>query len=101
MDQASARPPATPCWRLVDSPRTLIVRFDDEYLVFNPLSWDTHMLNQSAASVLEALRASPCSFAELTAGWSEPESDDLSVHPVATLLHELETMGLVEQVGSD
>jgi PqqD family protein of HPr-rel-A system len=98
---ASTRPQMTTCWRLVDSPRTLIIRFDDEYLVFNPLSWDTHLLNESAASVLEALRASPCSFSELAAGWSEPESDGLSTHPVATLLDELETMGLVEQVVSE
>ncbi len=93
----------TTCWRLVDSARTLIIRFDDDYLVFNPLSWDTHLLNESAASVLEALRASSCSFAELAAGWSEPGSAGVSssVHPVAMLLDELESMGLVEQAGSE
>lgn len=44
-----------------------VVTLDDEAVVFNPFSWETHLLNPAAALLLERLQASPCSEGELAA----------------------------------
>jgi PqqD family protein of HPr-rel-A system len=39
--------------------------FDDELVVYNPLSWDVHVLNAAAAAVYEFLLEAPASRAEV------------------------------------
>ena len=36
---------------------------DDEAIVFNPFSWETHLLNPAAAIVLESAVSAPCTEA--------------------------------------
>ena len=89
-------------WRLVDPRGIRIHRFDDEALVFNPLTWETHLLNGVAMSVLDALASGPRTEAQLLDGvWGgdgdvEPGSGrDAAVR----FLHELDSLGLVERAG--
>ena len=41
--------------------------FEDECVVFNPLSWDAHLLNTAAAAVLEYLLSEARTTAEIEA----------------------------------
>jgi PqqD family protein of HPr-rel-A system len=85
-------------WRLAHPQDTAFLRFDDEALVFNPESWETHFLNDSAAFVLESLLDRPHSIEEIVAEVSRasaaPMPDEFS-NQVAELLRQLEALGLV------
>jgi PqqD family protein of HPr-rel-A system len=54
-------------WRLTDPAQTRVRRFGDEALVFNPRSWETHLVNLSVIRVIEALAEGGKSEAELAA----------------------------------
>lgn len=85
-------------WQLAHPEDTAILRFDDEALVFNPESWETHFLNDSAAFVLESLLDHPQSVEALVAavkGASDAPLPDAFGDQVADLLHQLESLGLV------
>ena len=89
-----------PKWRLRLSEQVRIARFGDEALVFNPLSWQTHLVNDSTLQVIEALRRGSCSvvaLAQLLYG-SELEGDDATQAEsiVTSLLEELRLLGLCE-----
>ena len=82
-----------------------VVRFGAEAVVFNPLSWETHLLNDTAAHVVESLRFGPQSVEALAAALVadlEPESDpEAYVDQVAMLMDELEAFGLAVRAHSD
>jgi len=42
------------------SPGVRIQRLDDDAIVFNPFSWETHLLNPAAALVLEYAGSGDC-----------------------------------------
>jgi PqqD family protein of HPr-rel-A system len=87
-------------WQLADPRETAVLRFDDEALVFNPASWETHFLNESAAYVLEALLERPRSVEEIVAAVAaEATVPDRFGHQVEALLHQLESLGLVRADG--
>jgi PqqD family protein of HPr-rel-A system len=44
---------------------TRLTWFDGELLVFNPSSWETHLLNEAGASLLARLVAGPRSVGQL------------------------------------
>jgi PqqD family protein of HPr-rel-A system len=96
------RDPAGSRWRLVDPSGIRIRRFDDEALVFNPVTWETHLLNGIALRVLDALAAGPRPAAELVA--EVCEGDPLVEVPASTageigrFLEELEGLGLAVPV---
>jgi PqqD family protein of HPr-rel-A system len=85
-------------WQLAFPGDTPVLRFDDEALVFNPWSWETHLLNESAALVLDALLAGPRSREEIVA---EVAAAGEAVLPadfdgqVGALLGHLASLGLV------
>ena len=83
-------------WQLSNPEDTALLRFDDEALVFNPASWETHFLNEAAAFVLDALVAGPRSVDEIVAGVaSEVEIPDGFAGQVTELLGQFESLGLV------
>jgi len=45
--------------------------FDDEVVVFNPLSWEVHILNPAAAAVYEFLAEAPRTLEQIEALLSE------------------------------
>ena len=75
--------------------------YGDECIVFNPLSWDAHLLNAAAASVLELLVAQAQSADEIEQYLREllvaDEQNDAAVHS-RHLLDELTQLGLVHAV---
>jgi len=43
-----------------------MVALDDDAIVFNPFSWETHLLNSAAALVLEMAASAPCTEAAVS-----------------------------------
>jgi PqqD family protein of HPr-rel-A system len=83
-------------WHLISPDDTAVLRFDDEALVFNPSSWETHLLNEAAALVLDALVAGPRSVEEIVAEVErEVAVPDGFAGQVDALLGQLESLGLV------
>jgi len=86
-------------WRFTGHPDVRVERFGDEAVVFNPLSWETHLLNETAAHVVEALRRGPSDAeslaADLTAALDPEVSPEAYVAQIEGLLEELEGLGLV------
>lgn len=84
--------------RFVAADGIRVLNFEDESIVFNPTSWDAHLLNAAAAAVLESLADGPRSVGDVEALLSEAlskeEQIDASEH-ARRLLHEFEQLGLV------
>jgi PqqD family protein of HPr-rel-A system len=87
-------------WRLADPARTRVRALDGEAAVFNPLTWQTHLLNDAGALVLDALREAPRTEDELVALLAEAaedgEPETVVRDAVARLLAELAASGLAE-----
>jgi PqqD family protein of HPr-rel-A system len=75
--------------------------YDDEAVVFDPLSWDAHLLNPAAMAVLELLLESPRSEGEITAflasALHSTEQTNATEH-AQRLIGELQSLGLVHHV---
>lgn len=69
-------------------------RWDDEFVLFNDLSGDTHLLGVQAMHLLQALAAGARSDAELGAALTESLPGDTTL---AALLADLERLMLVER----
>ena len=70
-----------------------------DYVVFSPLSGQTHFLDILAGHVLEQIMAAPPSISELhsdIARFLQVEPDDRLAQTVEELLRRLEEVGLIE-----
>jgi len=80
-----------------------IFPLDDGIAVFNSLSWDTHLLNDSAAAVLDLLLLAPRTEDEVTALLvellDEGSRAEAAKH-AKTVLGELSHLRLVTSLGS-
>ena len=85
----------------VDSLR--VRSFDDEAVVFDPLSWDAHLLNPAAIAVLELLLEAPRSEDDVVAFLADAlkseEQPQAAAH-ARRLIGELQSLGLVRRVES-
>jgi PqqD family protein of HPr-rel-A system len=86
-------------WQLSDPAQTRVARFEDGALIFNPVSWETHLVAAPAIRVVEALARGPLSETELAARVADGEDDPARsagvLDHVRTVLEELERLGLV------
>jgi len=78
--------------------------FGDECIVFNPLSWDAHLLNPAAVAVLDLLGGNAQTRDDVAAYLRdllvESEQAD-AAHHSERLLDELAQLGLVRTVADD
>ena len=81
-------------WRLARGQQMRHYRWDDECVLFNNLSGDTHLLGVQAMRLLQALAAGAFSEAELGAVLTEPLPGDTTV---PQLLGDLGRLSLVER----
>lgn len=92
--------PASTRWRLVDPAGIRIRRFEDEALVFNPRSWETHLLNVVATRVVDALALGPRTEVELVETLRSPGIDhdgaEVEEAEIDHFLRDLESLGLIE-----
>lgn len=76
--------------------------WDGDYVVYNPLSGDTHFLDIVTGKILEAVIAGPVEQAELgriTAEFLEVSDDGRVAEHVSGTLATLDDLGLIEPVG--
>lgn len=87
--------------RFVAADDIRILQFGDEAVVFNPMSWDAHLLNAAAVAVLDLLAEGPRCIDDvvvfLRETLREAEQSDASEH-ARKLLHEFELLGLVRRL---
>jgi PqqD family protein of HPr-rel-A system len=92
--------PAGSRWRLVDPSGIRIRRFGDDALVFNPVTWETHLLNGVGMRVLEALSTGPKDETELVAEMFATDGGGEAVaakrEEIARFLDELGKLELAE-----
>ena len=88
-------------WRLRGQGGLRIARFGFDAVVFNPISWQTHLLNDSAMRVFEALLAGPKLLDEIVSALGEEAADAESalddLRMIEALLADLEALGLAEK----
>ena len=88
-------------WCLRDAQHTLLRRFDDEIMVFNPHTWATHLVNESVACVLETLRHGPRDSGQLVDALREAGMEDDAARIaelLGPLLEELQALGLIRRI---
>lgn len=89
---------SSPIWRLAPGQRLVHRCHDGECVLFNDLSGDTHLLDESALDLLQALAAAPQSAAALAA-WgadTQEEIDPDSLAELDELLADLAALYLIE-----
>lgn len=92
----SARTPGAR-FRVVQHPDLRILRFEDESVVFNPVLWQTHLLNAAAALIVDCLEESPATAAELAdALTGEGAGPGIPLTQIEQALGDLAGLGLVE-----
>ncbi len=73
--------------------------WNDEAVIYNPLSGETHYLNRMAMEILSTLEQSPATCSTLMEGMAgrfAPEDTRELNHLVLQLLEELDQLGLIE-----
>jgi PqqD family protein of HPr-rel-A system len=88
-------------WRIIPGQELHYREWDEEFVLFNNLSGDTHLLGISAIYLLQALqgRAAECSeLADSLCASLEIERDADVEDDVRNLLHDLQSQYLVETV---
>jgi PqqD family protein of HPr-rel-A system len=82
------------------TPGTRLRRLDDEFMVFNPWSWETHLLNAEAVLIVRPLIQGPKSLEQLQAEYRDAHGDldpEVCDRAAESLLLELVELGLVSQ----
>jgi PqqD family protein of HPr-rel-A system len=91
-------------WQIISSDRALYFHsWDNEYVVYNSLSGDTHLLNLTASHVLLKLQQSPTdaiTLAKLVPPTDESESLAKHELQIEHLLAELNALNLIEKCQS-
>lgn len=87
-------------WRLVSGFEIIEWSWDDEYVIYNDGSGDTHLVDYIAARVLRHLQKTPMSVDELIqelSAYDDIESDDNLVLDIEAVLLHLHKANLVER----
>ena len=87
-------------WRLISDQALHFRLWDDEFVVYNSLSGDTHLLGSTAAQILLKLQQAPSdstTLAESLAPLLNDERDDEFVVQVEHILADLDTLALIER----
>lgn len=91
-------------WQIIcsDQKNIYIHSWDNkEYIVYNSLTGDTHLLNQSAGRLLLELKQSPAdtdTLANLTAPTDKNKSEKHHIPETEDLLEELNSLNLIENI---
>lgn len=77
-------------WRLTPGQALLRYGWDDEYVLYNDLSGDTHLLTATACTLLDRLQAAPASHSALALACA------VDAGTAESVLIDLEQLSLVE-----
>jgi PqqD family protein of HPr-rel-A system len=81
-------------WRLIPGQLLEYRCWDDQFVLYNNLSGDTHLLGAAAIGILSELKQRPASAASLAAALGAASEADTAA--LASLLAQLRTLHLVE-----
>lgn len=81
-------------WRVTPGQRLRHAEWDDEAVVFNNLSGDTHLLGAGALTILRTLQAGAAGAAELAAAFEDGAGSGAEL---AAILGQLEALALIER----
>jgi PqqD family protein of HPr-rel-A system len=91
--------PITMQWRLIDDNALQFRAWNGEFVVYNVLSGDTHVLEMPAAEILQLLQQGPMdpsSMARSLADKWQCEPDQTFLNELEMTLSEMRTLSLVE-----
>lgn len=86
-------------WRIAPGQQLAARGWEDEFVLFNNLSGDTHLLDADSMALLEQLQLAPASIDALTVAFgSDLLPEDIVELPatLATMLDQLTSLNLVE-----
>ena len=87
-------------WQVASNQTLPMCCWDDETVVYNPLSGDTHLLDAATADILKLLQHAPLDqsgiMQALPAPWHDVSTTQIAP-TVARLLAELDALALIEQ----
>ena len=91
--------PLNPKWQVSGGKEFLFRSWDDEFVVYNGATGDTHLLGLVAAQVMLKLQQTPMDAASLAA-WVAPllqtEPDDELVFVIDQILTDFDSLGIIE-----
>lgn len=88
-------------WRVISGHALHFRSWEDELVVYNSLSGDTHLLGSAAAHVLLKLRQAPAdaaSLAESLAPLLQTDLDEELALEIEQLLADLDSLALIERI---
>jgi len=91
----------TPKWRIVPGVRLHWRSWEDEFVVYDSDSGDTHLLNQVSGDILKVLESESPTISDLAVRLAESQKvqpdGELSAY-LERLLAKLERLGLIERI---
>lgn len=90
---------ATRTWRISTDQDLTWRQWDGDYVVYNPVSGDTHILDIVTGEILRGLATGPASEEEIArrmAAFLEVEKDDALNEAALTMVEKLDELGLIE-----
>lgn len=87
-------------WRLMSGQALHFQFWDDEFVVYNSLSGDTHLLDSTAAQILLKLQQAPSNASALSeslAPFLNAEMDNEFVIQIEHILADLDSLALIER----
>lgn len=93
-----ALPVHEPMWRLTPGQRLAHRGWDGQFVIYNSLSGDTHLIDTDAMDILLLLQRGGATQPALLAALSDDAAGQDDAACVAALLAELQSYWLVEQV---
>ena len=91
--------PLNPKWQVAAEKEFLFRSWDDEFVVYNGATGDTHLLGLVAAQVMLKLQQTPmdaASLAEWVAPLLQTEPDDELVFVIEQILTDFDSLGIIE-----
>lgn len=88
-------------WRLIDENALKLRTWDGEFVVYNILSGDLHIVDEQAAHILQSLQRAPSdvlSLAQRLANQWQCEPNDELLREIKMTLSEMQALALVESV---
>jgi PqqD family protein of HPr-rel-A system len=88
-------------WRTIRDDALIFRAWDDEVVIYNALSGDTHVIDATAAQILQALQQSPSdvqTLAQLLAVQLQCEPGDELNRDIESVLSDMAALSLVECV---
>ena len=87
-------------WRTISDPAYNVRSWGDEFVVFNTLSGDTHLLGVTAAQILSQLHQTPSTTSALITSlgtlWQVEPNKEFA-EQIEPILADLHTLALIEQ----